>query len=48
MKKKLLILNEDVLKDVKKRFGGGRFALVSDSSFLRMLLEKTQEKINRR
>lgn len=48
MKKKLLILDENILKDVKKRFGGGRFALVSDSAFLRMLLEKTQEKINRR
>lgn len=48
MKKKLLILDEEVLKDVKKRFGGGRFALASDSAFLRMLLEKTQEKINRR
>lgn len=48
MKKKLLILEEDVLKDVKKRFGGGRFALASDSAFIRMILEKTQEKINRR
>ena len=48
MKKKLLILDEDVLKDEKKRFNGGRFALASDSSFLRILLEKTQEKINRR
>ena len=48
MKKKLLILDEDILKDVKKRFGGGRFALVSDSAFLRMLLKKTQDKINRR
>lgn len=48
MKKKLLILDEEVFNDVKKRFGGGRFALVSDSAFLRILLEKTQEKINRR
>lgn len=48
MKKKLLIIDEDVLKDVKTRFSGGRFAMASDSAFLRMLLEKTQEKINRR
>lgn len=48
MKKKLLIIDEDILKDVKKRFGGGRFALASDSAFIRILLEKTQEKINRR
>lgn len=47
MKRKLLILDEEILKDVKKRFGGGRFVLVSDSAFVRMLLEKTQEKINR-
>lgn len=48
MKKKLLIIDENILKDVKKRFGGGRFALASDSAFIRILLEKTQEKINRR
>lgn len=48
MKKKLLILDDDILKDVKKRLGGGRFALLSDSRFIRELLEKTQEKLNRR
>lgn len=48
MKKKLLIIDENILKDVKKRIGGGRFALASDSAFIRILLEKTQEKINRR
>ena len=46
--KKIKSLHKNILKDVKKRFGGGRFALASDSAFLRMLLEKTQEKINRR
>lgn len=48
MKKKLLILDEKILLDVKKRYNGGAFALVSESLFLRSLLEDVQNKLNKR
>lgn len=48
MKNKLLILDEKIFFDVKKRYRGGAFALVSDSLFLRTLLEDVQTKLNRR
>ena len=48
MKKKLLILDEKIFLDVKKRYRGGAFALVSESLFLRTLLEDVQTKLNRR
>lgn len=48
MKKKLLNIDEKIFKDVKSRYAGGVYKNASDSLFLRMLLEKTQEKINRR
>lgn len=48
MKKKLLILDEKIFLDVKKRYKNGAFALVSESLFLRSLLEDVQNKLNRR
>lgn len=48
MKKKLLILDEKIFMDVKKRYKNGAFALVSESLFLRTLLEDVQTKLNRR
>ena len=48
MKKKLLILDEKIYMDVKKRYKNGAFALVSESLFLRTLLEDVQTKLNRR
>ena len=48
MKNKLLILDEKIFFDVKKRYRGGAFALVSESLFLRSLLEDVQNKLNMR
>lgn len=47
-KKKLFILDECIFQDVKKRYKNGAFALVSESLFLRSLLEDVQNKLNRR
>lgn len=47
-KKKLFILDDVIFQDVKKRYRGGAFALVSESLFLRSLLEDVQNKLNRR
>ena len=48
MKKKLLTIDEKIFKDVKLRYKGGLFALVSDSLFIRSLLEDVNTKLNRR
>ncbi len=48
MKKKLLILDEKILLDVKRRYKNGAFSLVSESLFLRTLLEDVQTKLNKR
>lgn len=44
MKKKLLILDEKNLKDLKKIWRGGVYSLGSDSLFIRALIELTLKK----
>lgn len=44
MKKKLLILDEKILKDLKRIWKRGTYALCSDSFFIRELIEKTLQK----
>lgn len=44
MKKKLLILDEKNLKDLKRIWRGGIFARCSDSLFIRELIETTLKK----
>lgn len=48
MQKKLITIDEKIFKDVKQRYKGGLFALVSDSLFIRSLLEDVNTKLNRR
>lgn len=48
MKKKLLILDEKIFKDVKSRYARGVYKNSSDSFFLRELLEQVQNKLNKR
>lgn len=40
MKRKLLIIDEKNLKDLKKIWRGGVFSLASDSLFIRALIEE--------
>lgn len=47
MQKKLLTIDEKIFKDVKRRYKGGLFSLVSDSLFIRSLLEDVNTKLNR-
>ena len=47
MKKKLLIIDETIFKDVKKRYRKGAAALLSDSRFIRLVLEDLATKLNR-
>lgn len=44
MKKKLLIIDEKNFKDLKRIWQRGLFARVSDSLFIRELIETTLEK----
>lgn len=44
MKKKLLIIDEKNLKDLKKIWKRGLFAMCSDSLFVRELIETTLQK----
>lgn len=44
MKRKLLIIDEKNLKDLKKIWRGGIYSLASDSLFVRELIEFTLEK----
>lgn len=44
MKRKLLIINEKNLKDLKRIWRGGIFERCSDSRFIRELIETTLEK----
>lgn len=44
MKRKLLIIDEKNLKDLKRIWHGGIFAKCADSLFIRELIETTLEK----
>ena len=48
MQKKLMTIDEKIFKDVKRRYKGGLFALVSDSLFVRSLLEDVNAKLNKK
>lgn len=48
MQKKLITIEEKIFKDVKSRYKGGLFALVSDSLFIRSLLEDVNAKLNKK
>lgn len=48
MQKKLITIDEKIFKDVKCRYKGGLFSLVSDSLFVRSILEDLNTKLNRR
>lgn len=48
MIKKLFNIDEKIFRDVKKRYKKGTCALLSDSKFIRILLEDVQTKLNRR
>lgn len=48
IKRKLLILDEKTLKDLKKVWKKGIYEFSSDSFFVRELIEKTLEKENKK
>lgn len=47
MKKKLLIIDEKIFTDVKKRYARGVYAFAPDSVFIRNVLEDINRKLNR-
>ena len=47
MIKKLFNIDDKIFKDVKKRYKKGTCALLSDSKFIRILLEDANTKLNR-
>ena len=47
MKKKLLIIDENIFNDVKKRYASGVYAFAPDSVFIRRVLEDINRKLNR-